>query len=143
MFVHEDIWDEFMERFVAGARALKAGRSARSPDATSGRWSTRRPPRRTQRWVDEAVALGGKLLLGGRADGTVLPADDPDRRAGRPPQVCSNEAFAPLVVAFPFRDFDDAIRAGQRLVVRAADRRLHERPGEQLGAPSTSSRSAA
>ena len=25
-------------------------------------------------------------------------------------QVCSNEAFAPLVVAFPFRDIDDAIR---------------------------------
>jgi len=25
-------------------------------------------------------------------------------------QVCSNEAFAPVVVAFPFADFDDAIR---------------------------------
>ena len=25
-------------------------------------------------------------------------------------QVCSNEAFAPLVVVFPFSDFDDAIR---------------------------------
>jgi glyceraldehyde-3-phosphate dehydrogenase (NADP+) len=25
-------------------------------------------------------------------------------------QVCSNEAFAPLVVAFPFRDFGDAVR---------------------------------
>jgi acyl-CoA reductase-like NAD-dependent aldehyde dehydrogenase len=25
-------------------------------------------------------------------------------------QVCSNEAFAPLVVAFKFRDMDDAIR---------------------------------
>ena len=25
-------------------------------------------------------------------------------------QVCSNEAFAPLVVAFPFREFDDAVR---------------------------------
>ena len=24
-------------------------------------------------------------------------------------QVCSNEAFAPLVVAFPFRDLDEAI----------------------------------
>ena len=25
-------------------------------------------------------------------------------------QVCSNEAFAPVVVAFPFRDFGDAVR---------------------------------
>jgi glyceraldehyde-3-phosphate dehydrogenase (NADP+) len=65
---------------------------------------------RTQRWVDEAVALGGKLLLGGKADGnffapTVL-TDVPVTA-----QVCSNEAFAPLVVAFPFRDFGVAIRA--------------------------------
>jgi acyl-CoA reductase-like NAD-dependent aldehyde dehydrogenase len=63
---------------------------------------------RTQRWVDEAVAMGGKLLLGGKADGsyfapTVL-TDVPLTA-----QVCSNEAFAPLVVAFPFRDLDDAI----------------------------------
>ena len=35
---------------------------------------------RTQRWVDEAVALGGKLLLGGQGRRHVLPADGPDRR---------------------------------------------------------------
>ncbi len=28
---------------------------------------------RTQRWVDEAVAMGGKLLAGGQADGTFFP----------------------------------------------------------------------
>jgi acyl-CoA reductase-like NAD-dependent aldehyde dehydrogenase len=64
---------------------------------------------RTQRWVDEALALGGKALLGGTADGsffapTVL-TDVPVTA-----QVCSNEAFAPLVVAFPFSEFDDAVR---------------------------------
>ncbi len=65
--------------------------------------------RRTQSWVDEAQSLGGRVLLGGRADGaffepTVL-VDTPTTA-----QVCSNEAFAPLVVAFPFDDIDDAIR---------------------------------
>ena len=29
-------------------------------------------------------------------------------------QVCSNEAFAPLVVAFPFATLDEAIDTGQR-----------------------------
>ena len=68
-------------------------------DATAGR---------TQRWVDEAVALGGKLLLGGKADGTFFP---PTVLTDVPlsAQVCSNEAFAPLVVAFPFHELDDAI----------------------------------
>ncbi len=63
---------------------------------------------RTQRWVDEAVALGGTVLTGGRADGTFFAptvlTDVPFHA-----QVCSNEAFAPLVVAFPFRDLGDAI----------------------------------
>jgi len=66
--------------------------------------------RRTQTWVDEAQALGGKVLLGGRADGSFFPptvlVDTPSSA-----QVCSNEAFAPLVVAFKFDDFGDAIRA--------------------------------
>jgi acyl-CoA reductase-like NAD-dependent aldehyde dehydrogenase len=64
---------------------------------------------RTQRWVDEALADGGKALLGGKAEGTYFPptilTDVPVTAA-----VCSNEAFAPLVVAFPFREIDDAIR---------------------------------
>jgi glyceraldehyde-3-phosphate dehydrogenase (NADP+) len=64
---------------------------------------------RTQKWVDEAIALGGRALLGGRADGTFFPptvlTDVPVTA-----QVCSNEAFAPLVVAFRFRNLDDAIR---------------------------------
>ena len=63
---------------------------------------------RTQRWVDEAVAMGGKLLAGGHADGTFFP---PTVLTDVPltAQVCSAEAFAPLVVAFPFHDLDEAI----------------------------------
>jgi glyceraldehyde-3-phosphate dehydrogenase (NADP+) len=64
---------------------------------------------RTQRWVDEAIAAGGKALLGGKADGTFFP---PTILTHVPvtAAVCSNEAFAPLVVAFPFNDMADAIR---------------------------------
>jgi acyl-CoA reductase-like NAD-dependent aldehyde dehydrogenase len=64
---------------------------------------------RTQRWVDEALADGGKALLGGTADGAYFPptilTEVPATAA-----VCSNEAFAPLVVAFKFTDIDEAIR---------------------------------
>jgi glyceraldehyde-3-phosphate dehydrogenase (NADP+) len=108
MFVHEDVWDTFMAKFVEGARALKVGDPL---DASTdlGPMVDAAAADRTQRWVDQAVALGGKLLLGGRADGTFFP---PTILTETPvsAQVCSNEAFAPLVVVFPFRDFDDAIR---------------------------------
>jgi acyl-CoA reductase-like NAD-dependent aldehyde dehydrogenase len=108
MVIHEDIWDEFMARFVAGAGQLKLG-DPLDPQTDLGPMVDATAAGRTQRWVDEAVALGGKLLLGGHADGTFFPptilTDTPVTAA-----VCSNEAFAPLVVAFPFRDFADAIR---------------------------------
>jgi len=63
---------------------------------------------RTQAWVEEAQDLGGRVLLGGKADGAFFP---PTMLVDTPPtaQVCSNEAFAPLVVAFPFDDLGDAI----------------------------------
>ena len=108
MFVHEAVWDQFMERFVAGAKALRVGDPL---DASTdiGPMVDAAAASRTQRWVDEAVAMGGKVLLGGTANGTFFPptilTDTPVTA-----QVCSNEAFAPLVVAFPFRDLDDAIR---------------------------------
>ena len=107
MFVHEDIWDAFMERFVAGVAALKVGDPL---DTTTdvGPMVDEAQASRTQAWVDEAVAMGGRILAGGKAEGTFFP---PTVLADVPvdAQVCSNEAFAPVVVAFPFRDMDDAI----------------------------------
>jgi acyl-CoA reductase-like NAD-dependent aldehyde dehydrogenase len=106
-FIHEDVWDAFMEKFLAGARLLKVG-DPLDPTTDLGPMVDANAAGRTQRWVDEAVALGGKVLLGGVADGTFFPptilTDVPTSA-----QVCSNEAFAPLVVAFPFRDLDEAI----------------------------------
>ena len=107
MFVHEDIWDEFMAKFVAGAAALRVGDPS-DPATDVGPMVDQKAATRTQQWVDEAKALGGDVLLGGTADGTFFP---PTVLTNVPlhAQVCSNEAFAPLVVAFPFSAIDDAI----------------------------------
>ncbi len=107
MFVHEAVWDEFMERFLAGVATLKVGDPLDAatdvgPMVDAGQAS------RTQRWVDEAVAMGGQVLAGGQADGTFFPptvlTDVPIAA-----QVCSNEAFAPLVVAFKVASLDEAV----------------------------------
>ena len=107
MFVHEAIWDAFMEKFLAGVAALKMG-DPLDPATDLGPMVDANQAGRTQRWVDEAVAMGGKLLAGGHADGTYFPptvlTDVPVAA-----QVCSNEAFAPLVVAFKFSTLDEAI----------------------------------
>jgi acyl-CoA reductase-like NAD-dependent aldehyde dehydrogenase len=107
MFIHEAIWDAFLERFIAGAKTIRSGDPI-DPETELGPMVDGAAASRTQRWVDEALAMGGKALLGGKADGTFFP---PTILTDVPPtaQVCSNEAFAPLVVAFPFSDFSAAI----------------------------------
>jgi acyl-CoA reductase-like NAD-dependent aldehyde dehydrogenase len=107
MFVHESIWDAFMDKFLAGVKTLKVGDPL---DTTTdvGPMVDEHQAERTQRWVEEAVAMGGKVLAGGTADGNFFPPTVlTDVPTGA--QVCSNEAFAPLVVAFPFTDMTDAI----------------------------------
>jgi glyceraldehyde-3-phosphate dehydrogenase (NADP+) len=107
MYIHRSIWDAFLERLVAGARALVVG-DPLDPETQVGSMVDEPAAQRTERWVREAEELGGKVLLGGRAEGSFFPPTilvDTPRHA----QVCSNEAFAPLVVAFPFDDFDAAV----------------------------------
>ncbi|MBA2255322.1 MAG: aldehyde dehydrogenase family protein [Chloroflexi bacterium] len=107
MFVHERLWETFMDRFVKAAESIRSG-SPLDPETVLGPMVDAQAAARARQWVDEAVAMGGKLLTGGRAEGSFFPptvlTDVPDRA-----QICSNEAFAPVVVAFPFAAFDEAI----------------------------------
>jgi acyl-CoA reductase-like NAD-dependent aldehyde dehydrogenase len=109
LFVHEAVYEPFTERFIAAARALKLGDPL---DAATdvGPMVDANAVGRTKRWVDEAVALGGELILGGEPDGLFFP---PTILANVPvtAQVCSNEAFAPLVVVQKFSDFGEAVEA--------------------------------
>ena len=108
MYVHEDVVDGFLVKFLAAAAALKLG-DPLDADTDLGPMVDSAAAARTQRWVDEAVQLGGRVILGGKAEGAFFPptvlADVPLEA-----QVCSNEAFAPLVVLFTFKDVGDAIR---------------------------------
>jgi glyceraldehyde-3-phosphate dehydrogenase (NADP+) len=108
VFVHDDVFDAFVERFTAASAALRLG-DPLDPQTDLGPMVDEKAALRTRAWIDEAVAMGGRVLLGGTADGTFFPptilADTPVEA-----RVCSQEAFAPLVVLFRFSDFDDAVR---------------------------------
>jgi acyl-CoA reductase-like NAD-dependent aldehyde dehydrogenase len=108
LFIHRSRYDEFLARFVEGARQVVVG-DPLDPETQLGPMVDEQAAQRTESWVREAEGLGGRVLLGGRADGSFFP---PTVLVDTPPeaQVCSNEAFAPLVVAFPFDDFEQAVR---------------------------------
>ena len=85
LYVHDSVWEPFMERFVAArvGAASWATRSTRPP--TWGPWSTRQPRSRAERWVEEAVAEGARVLLGGTRRRSLVPAHRARRRAGLGP----------------------------------------------------------
>ena len=112
LFVHEAVWADFMGRFVEAARALRIG-DPLDPGTDIGPMIDEGAVERTKRWVDEAVAAGAHVLLGGKASGTdsatVFPptilTDVPADAA-----ICHEEAFAPVVIVSPFTDFPEAVR---------------------------------
>ncbi|MEO6349122.1 MAG: aldehyde dehydrogenase family protein [Candidatus Limnocylindrales bacterium] len=108
MYIHDGVYDRFMERFLAGINQIKAG-DPLDPETQLGPMVDEQAATRTEKWVKEAEGMGARTLIGGRADGAFFPPtviEDAPLEA----QVCSNEAFAPLVVAFRFSDFGDAIK---------------------------------
>jgi len=107
MFIHRSLYEPFLERLIAGAKALVVG-DPLDPETQLGPMVDEQQAQRTESWVREAEEMGGRVLLGGRADRAFFP---PTVLVDTPPtaQVCSNEAFAPLVVVFPFDDFGEAI----------------------------------
>jgi acyl-CoA reductase-like NAD-dependent aldehyde dehydrogenase len=107
IFVDDAIWDEFIARFVEAAGALKIGDPLDS-QTDVGPMVDVASVERTRKWVDEARAMGARILLGGTADGlyfapTIL-ADVPAEAS-----VCREEAFAPLVVVSRFTNFAEAL----------------------------------
>jgi glyceraldehyde-3-phosphate dehydrogenase (NADP+) len=108
IYVHQAIYDRFIDRFVAGVQVLRAG-DPMNPDTDMGPLIDENAAQRTEAWVREAVDAGAHVVVGGRRDGaffepTVL-IDVPSTA-----KVCIEEAFAPLVVVFKFNDFDSAVR---------------------------------
>lgn len=60
-------------------------------------------------WIQDAVASGASIIVGGRRDGPVL---QPTILVNVPPDapVMCEEIFAPVVSIVPYETFDDAIR---------------------------------
>ena len=108
LYVHETIFDEFLQRFVAATNALKVGNPV-DQDCDVGPMISDDAADRADEWIKEAISQGATVVAGGRRDGrmlwpTVITNTTPDMN------VMCREAFAPLVCVIPYRDFDEALR---------------------------------
>ena len=107
IFVHEQVWDDFTDRFVGRASALRLGDPA-DPATDLGPMIDEAAAIRIDEWVSEAVSAGARVLLGGQRSGACYPptilTDVPDSA-----RVCREEAFAPVAILSRVADFDEAL----------------------------------
>jgi succinate-semialdehyde dehydrogenase/glutarate-semialdehyde dehydrogenase len=116
LLVHEDLFQPFVDRFVAAAEAVKVG-DGMAHDTTMGPLATVRRVEAMEAFIADAVAKGAKVATGGRRIGnkgyffepTVLTNVSTDAR------VMNEEPFGPIALMRSFRTFDEAITEANRL----------------------------
>ncbi|MFK3981000.1 aldehyde dehydrogenase family protein [Micromonospora sp. NPDC050397] len=102
VFVHHRLHDAFLPRLVDAVAALGTGDPF--DDGTEvGPLINEAAARRVEEWVDEAVAAGGTLVIGGRRSGNSYPPTVLTRVPGDA-KVWTEEAFGPVLVVAPVAD---------------------------------------
>jgi acyl-CoA reductase-like NAD-dependent aldehyde dehydrogenase len=109
VFVHEPVYEEFMDSFVPKVRALKVGHPL--DEATDlGSLISAGDAERVGAWLAEARAAGAECLVGGDVKGGVV-SPTVVVKAGPELRVNAQEVFAPVVTVQTYADFEDALRA--------------------------------
>lgn len=108
LFVHKAIAADFTRRFVDATARLKVCNPLEK-DCDVGPMIDEAEAIRAKEWIDEAVAQGAKVLIGGRREGRVL---FPTVLTGTKPKmkVMCREAFAPLVSIYEYETFEEAVQ---------------------------------
>lgn len=107
LYLHEDIYEEFIKEFLKKVKKIKIGDPLDMQTDLSAMIDSKAAIR-TQEWIEEAVKDGAKVLIGGNAKGrifepTVIENVNPKSN------LCSKEAFAPVVIVFKYKDIMSAI----------------------------------
>jgi len=108
VLVHEKVFDEFLRRFVERAARLKVGDPVKDKSNIIGPLINDRQAAKVKEQIDDAVAKGAKIELGGKVNGrfvepTILTGVTPDMK------VYQDETFGPVAPVIPFRTDDEAV----------------------------------
>jgi glyceraldehyde-3-phosphate dehydrogenase (NADP+) len=109
ILVHEDIYDAFVASFCQRVSALRLG-DPLLEETDVGPVIDEDSAERIEEWIAEATDAGGKAVVGGHRNGRLV---EPTVLVEVPAEcrVVVEEAFAPLTVVAPYRDFGEALSA--------------------------------
>jgi acyl-CoA reductase-like NAD-dependent aldehyde dehydrogenase len=107
IMIHEDIYEKVRDLLVERTKELKMG-NPRDEDTFIGPIISEQESERLERWIEDAVTAGGRILCGGARNGAMLQATllenvPVDRDLYR------KEAFGPVAVLSSFRDFEQVL----------------------------------
>ena len=140
LLIERPIYEEFLDRFVAAAGALRQG-DPRDPTTDIGPQITREHLDRVDGFVQRAKVAGAKALLGGGPNGDLgglyyRPTLMVDAPAGS--EILTQEVFGPVLTAQPFTDEDEAVESanatdfGLAAILYTGDRARAERVSRRL-----------
>ncbi len=107
IFVHKNLFDEFVERYVKTAESLKVGNQLLE-ETDVGPLVEEKEAKRVKEWIDEAVSKGAKLLTGGEINGALMkPAVVVN--CPKETKLFRAEAFGPVVIINPVESLEEGI----------------------------------
>jgi succinate-semialdehyde dehydrogenase/glutarate-semialdehyde dehydrogenase len=114
--VHESVFDDFRDRFVTAAKAVKVG-DGMEKGSTMGPLANPRRVDAMERFTADAVKAGAKLATGGNRIGNKGNFFEPTVLTDVPvtARVMNEEPFGPLAILNRFSKLDDAISEANRL----------------------------
>ncbi|TKH03449.1 aldehyde dehydrogenase family protein [Peribacillus simplex] len=106
VYVHEDIYDQFVEKAIKVAETLKVG-NPEDPQTDIGPMISLKEAERAETWIKEAVVQGANIAYGGKRTESVLQPTilvnvKPDMK------VICQEVFAPIISIISFSNIDEA-----------------------------------
>jgi lactaldehyde dehydrogenase/glycolaldehyde dehydrogenase len=111
VYVHADIKEAFLEKLIAGMKAVKTGNPCEINDLDMGPLVEAGALEAALEKVEKAVAQGATLVLGGKRIGTKGYFFEPAILTGctQKMDIIQQETFAPVLPIVEFTDVDDAI----------------------------------
>lgn len=112
MFIHEDIYEEFLTALVARVKKIQLGASL-SWDYEVGSLGSEAVLNRVEKAVATALSEGAVAVVGGKSRPDIGPfVYEPTVLTGvtKDMKIYHEEVFGPVVYVLPFKDNEDAIR---------------------------------
>ncbi len=114
--VHESVYGKFLDRFIAGAKAVKVGNGLEA-ETRMGPLAHGRRVEVMEEFVADAVKKGAKVETGGKRIGNKGFFFEPTVMTNVPleAKIMNEEPFGPLAPIASFKDFDSVVSEANRL----------------------------